>query len=80
MAASTSGSSCRLGLTSWPCAAGRRSTAFYARLWLLALPCAAAGSSVVWRTDDVVLGVVAFLVALAVLGPFLWVYERRRKR
>ena len=52
----------------------------YARLWLLALPCAAAGSYVVWRTDDVALGVVAFLVALAVLGPFLWVYERRRKR
>lgn len=52
----------------------------YARLWLLALPCAAVGSYVQWRTGDVVVGVVAFLIALAVLGPVLWVYERRRKR
>ena len=52
----------------------------YARLWILALPCAAAGSYVVSRTDSLVLGVLAFLVALAVLGPCLWVYERRRKR
>ena len=52
----------------------------YARLWLLAVPCAAAGSYVMWRTDDLFLGVLAFLVALAVLGPVLWVYERRRKR
>ena len=52
----------------------------YGRLWLLALPCAAAGAYVVSRTDDLVLGVLAFLVALAVLGPFLFVYERRRKR
>lgn len=51
-----------------------------ARLWLLGLPCAAAGSYVVSRTDDIRLGIVAFLVALAVLGPFLWLYERRRKR
>ena len=52
----------------------------YARLWILALPCAAIGSFVQWRTNDVVLGVVAFLIALAVLGPVLWRYERRRKR
>ena len=52
----------------------------YARLWLLALPCAAAGSYVMWRTNDLFLGVVAFLVVLGVLGPVLWVYERRRKR
>jgi Flp pilus assembly protein TadB len=51
-----------------------------ARLYLLGLPCAAAGSYVVWRTDDLVLGILAFLVALAVLGPVLWVYERRRRR
>lgn len=51
----------------------------YARLWILALPCAATGSYVQWRTDDVVLGVVAFLIALAVLGPILWLYERRRR-
>lgn len=52
----------------------------YARLWLLALPCAAAGAYVVSRTDDLFLGILAFLVALAVLGPVLWFYERRRKR
>lgn len=52
----------------------------YGRLWLLALPCAATGSYVVSRTDSLVLGVLAFLVALAVLGPFLWLYERRRRR
>ena len=51
-----------------------------ARLYLLALPCAAAGSYVVWRTDDLRLGIAAFLVALAVLGPLLWLYERRRRR
>ncbi len=58
----------------------RAELAQYARLWLLALPCAAVGSFVQWRTNDVVLGVVAFLVALVVLGPILWLYERRRKR
>ena len=52
----------------------------YLRLWLLALPCAAVGAYVVWRTDAVAPGVAAFLVTLAVLGPFLWVYERRRRR
>ncbi len=52
----------------------------YARLWLLAVPCAAAGAYVVSRTDDLFLGVLAFLVTLAVLGPVLWVYERRRRR
>ena len=52
----------------------------YLRLWLLAIPCAAVGAYVVSRTDDLVLAVLAFLVALAVLGPVLWLYERRRKR
>jgi hypothetical protein len=52
----------------------------YARLWLLAVPCAATGAYVISRTDDLVLGILAFLVALAVLGPFLWLYERRRRR
>jgi hypothetical protein len=51
-----------------------------ARLWLLGLPCAAVGAYVVWRTDAVAPGILAFLVTLAVLGPFLWVYERRRRR
>ncbi|HEY0240313.1 MAG TPA: hypothetical protein VGC37_16890 [Friedmanniella sp.] len=58
----------------------RRELGQYLRLWLLALPCAAAGSFVQWRTNDLFLGILAFLVALAVLGPILWVYERRRRR
>lgn len=57
----------------------RRELAQYGRLWLLALPCAAAGAYVVSRTDDLVLGVLAFLVTLAVLGPLLWLYERRHR-
>ena len=51
-----------------------------ARLWLLGLPCAAVGAYVVSRTDDLVIGIGAFLLTLAVLGPFLWLYERRRRR
>jgi hypothetical protein len=52
----------------------------YLRLWLLALPCAGVGAYVVSRTGDLVLGILAFLVTLAVLGPVLWIYERRRRR
>ncbi|MGI3780249.1 MAG: hypothetical protein ACRYG2_05670 [Janthinobacterium lividum] len=52
----------------------------YLRLWLLALPCAGVGAYVVSRTDDLFLGILAFAVALAVLGPVLWLYERRHRR
>lgn len=50
------------------------------RLWLLSLICAGVGAYVVSRTDSVLPGVVAFLITLAVLGPVLWVYERRRSQ
>ena len=48
------------------------------RLWGLSLVCAAIGAYVVWRTDALLPGISAFLITLAVLGPILYVYERRR--
>ena len=50
------------------------------RLWLLALVCASVGAFVVWRTDDVGVGILAFLTALGVFGLPLWAYERSRRR
>ena len=58
----------------------RRELAQQGRLWLLALVCAAVGATVVWRTDSVYVGTAGFLIALAVLGPVLYVYERRVRR
>ena len=58
----------------------RRELAQQGRLWLLSLVCASVGAYVVWRTDSVYVGIVAFLVTFAVLGPFLWWYERRARR
>ncbi|HEU5484339.1 MAG TPA: hypothetical protein VFU98_05485 [Microlunatus sp.] len=49
-----------------------------ARLWSLSLVCATVGAIVVWRTNALLPGIGAFLVTLAVLGPLLYVYERRR--
>jgi hypothetical protein len=48
-----------------------------ARLWLLSLICASAGAATVWATGSVGSGVLAFLGSLVVLGPILWLYERR---
>ena len=56
----------------------RRQLAQQARLWLLALVCATVGAVVVARTDRLAPGVLAFLAALVVLGPLLWLYEKRR--
>jgi hypothetical protein len=47
------------------------------RLWLLSLVCASVGAYTVWSTGSVGSGVLAFLAALVVLGPILWLYERR---
>jgi hypothetical protein len=61
----------------------RQQLARQGRLWLLALICATAGALVVWRTNSVVSGVIAFLATVAVPGTLLWAYERslrRRKR
>ena len=58
----------------------RRQLYQQARLWGLSLVCATAGAIVIWRTGQLLPGILAFLAALAVLGPFLWMYERRRRR
>lgn len=50
------------------------------RLWALAVVCATVGAGTVAATDSVPSGVLAFLVALAVLGPLLYLYEKRRRR
>ena len=58
----------------------RHELAQQGRLWALALVCATVGAVVVWRTDSVYVGTAAFLLTLAVLGPVLYVYERRARR
>ena len=47
------------------------------RLWVLSLICASVGSVTIWATDAIGLGVLAFLGSLVVLGPILWLYEKR---
>lgn len=57
----------------------RRELAQTGRLWGLALVCATVGAVTVGATDRIAPGVVAFLIAFAVLGPLLLVYERRHR-
>ena len=57
----------------------RRKLAKEGRLWALAFVCAAVGAGTVARKGSVPSGVVAFLIAVAVLAPLLYVYERRRQ-
>ncbi len=56
----------------------RRQLAKQGRLWLLSLVCAVAGTATIVATDSLGRGVAAFLIAVLVLGPLLWLYERRR--
>ena len=49
------------------------------RLWAMAAVCAAVGAGPIALTDAIPPGVLAFLVTLAVLGPLLWFYEKRRR-
>lgn len=56
----------------------RAEAAKQTRLWAMSAICALAGAGMVWRTGEVIPGVSAFLITLAVLGPLLWVYERRK--
>ena len=56
----------------------RRNIAQQGRLWLLSLICASAGAFTVWARDSVPAGVLVFLICVAVLGPALWIYEKRR--
>ena len=55
----------------------RRELGQTARLWGLALVCALVGAATVSSRDALAPGVVAFLICLAVLGPLLYLYERR---
>lgn len=57
----------------------RRELAKNGRLWGLALVCAIAGSVTVSVTGSIAPGVLAFLIALGVLGPLLLAYERRHR-
>ena len=57
----------------------RRQIAQQARLWLLALVCAAVGAAVVSQTDRLAPGIGAFLLTLAVSGPLLWLWEKRHR-
>lgn len=57
----------------------RRDIGKEARLWGLAVICAAAGAIAVSRTDSFGIGVLVFLAALGVCGPILFTYEKRRK-
>lgn len=57
----------------------RRELAQTGRLWGLAFFCATAGAVTVGVTGRLAPGILAFAVALLVLGPLLYVYERRRR-
>lgn len=57
----------------------RRQLARQGRLWLLSLVFATAGALMVWRTDNLGYGILAFLATVAVLGAILWAYERSRR-
>jgi hypothetical protein len=56
----------------------RRDLAKQGRLWGLSLVCATVGAVTVWRTDELLPGIGAFLITLVVLGSLLYAYERRR--
>jgi hypothetical protein len=57
----------------------RRKLAKEGRLWAMSLVCAVVGAVTVAVTESVPSGVLAFLSTLAVLGPALYLYERRRR-
>ncbi|MCW2811434.1 MAG: hypothetical protein JWP61_1892 [Friedmanniella sp.] len=57
----------------------RRQFAQQGRLWLLSLLCAVGGTVAIVRTGSLSTGIFVFLGCLGVLGPLLWLYERRRK-
>jgi len=57
----------------------RRKLAKEGRLWAMAFVCAVVGAGTVAVTGAVPPGVLAFLLTLAVLGPALYLYERRNR-
>ena len=61
--------------------AGRRAEfAQQGRLWLLALISATTGAITVWRSGSVYTGTAAFVAVLVVLGPVLYIYEKKRAK
>lgn len=57
----------------------RRDVGKEARLWGMAVVCAAAGAIAVSITDSFWIGVLVFLAALGICGPILFTYEKRKK-
>jgi hypothetical protein len=57
----------------------RRQLAKQGRLWLMSLVCAAAGAVTIQQTASLAIGVAVFLGCVIVLGPLLWIYEKRRR-
>ena len=57
----------------------RRQLAKQGRLWLMSLVCAAAGAVTIQRTASLAIGVAVFLGCVVVLGPLLWIYEKKRR-
>ncbi len=57
----------------------RRELLKSARLWALSAICAVVGAVTISITGSIGSGVLAFLGALVVLGPILWLYERRHR-
>ena len=57
----------------------RRKLAKEGRLWALAVVCALVGAGTVTVTGAVPPGILAFLVTVVVLGPLLYLYERRHR-
>jgi hypothetical protein len=57
----------------------RRQLAKQGRLWLMSLVCAAVGAVTIQRTDSLAIGVAVFLGCVIVLGPLLWIYEKKRR-
>jgi Flp pilus assembly protein TadB len=58
----------------------RRQLAQQGRLWLLSLVCATIATLVLTQTGSLRTAIVVFLGCVVVLGPLLWLYERRKRR
>lgn len=80
-------------LTGWRCFQGpskfrvvaldpkiRTGLAKEGRLWLVAALCAVPGAAAAQKSGDWWTGAAVFAACFAVLGPLLWLYERRKKR
>jgi hypothetical protein len=57
----------------------RRQLAKQGRLWLMSLVCAAAGALTIQRTASLAIGVAVFLGCVILIGPLLWIYEKKRR-